>query len=146
MKGFGRLPELEEELEKLLERTAHDLSRLPNPPSSEPVGEMLRLIGSFARSIEHLVEGTPDDDGLIQALREPQKSFKKAIRQTAPDFRPLARPPTGKKVVRGFSLGAEQPAIPSAPMFLKDEEEEWQDQPSSSDAIYIEDVMKRANS
>jgi hypothetical protein len=138
LKGFGRLPELEEELEKLLERTTHDLSRLPSPPSSEPVGEMLRLIGSFARSIEYLVEGTPDDDGLIQALREPRKSFKKAIRQTAPDFRPLARP---KRL-----MSIKQLATPPAPIFLKDEEEDWQDQTSSSDAIYIEDVMKRANS
>jgi hypothetical protein len=135
LKGFGRLPELEEELEKLLERTTHDLSRLPSPPSSEPVGEMLRLIGSFARSIEYLVEGTPDDDGLIQALREPRKSFKKAIRQTAPDFRPLARP---KRLM--------SKQLAPAPIFLKDEEEDWQDQTSSSDAIYIEDVMKRANS
>ncbi len=141
MKGSGRLPELEEELERLLERTTHDLSRLPNPPSSEPVGEMLRLIGSFARSIEYLVEGTPDDDGLIQALREPRKSFKKAIRQTAPDFRPLARPrKSGKSVIM-----IEWPP-PPAPIFLKDEEEDWQDQTSSGDAIYIEDVMKRANS
>ncbi len=102
---------------------------------------MLRLIGSFARSIEYLVEGTPDDDGLIQALREPRKSFKKAIRQTAPDFRPLARPrKSGKSVIM-----IERPA-PPAPIFLKDEEEDWQDQTSSGDAIYIEDVMKRANS
>ena len=140
MKGFGRLPELEEELEKLLERTTHDLSRLPSPPSSEPVGEILRLIGSFARSIEYLVEGTPDDDGLIQALREPRKSFKKAIRQTAPDFRPLARP---KKTEKSMN---KEPTILPAPIFLKDEEEDWEDQTSSGDAIYIEDVMKRANS
>ncbi len=85
---------MEEELEKLLDRTTHDLSRLPSPASSEPVGEILRLIDSFARSIDYLVEGTSDDDGLIQSLREPRKSFKnlKAMRQTAPDFRPLARP------------------------------------------------------
>ncbi len=83
---------MEEELEKLLDRTTHDLSRLPSPASSEPVGEILQLIDSFARSIDYLVDGTSDDDGLIQSLREPRKSFKKAIRQTAPDFRPLARP------------------------------------------------------
>lgn len=143
MKGFVRLPELEEELEKLLERTTHDLSRLPSPPSSEPVGEMLRLIGAFARAIEYLVEGTPDDDGLIQALREPRKSFKKAIRQTAPDFRPLARP---RKKNLNMAVMNLLPATPPAPIFLKDEEEDWQDQTSSGDAIYIEDVMKRANS
>jgi hypothetical protein len=101
---------------------------------------MLRLIGLFARSIEYLVEGTPDDDGLMQALREPRKSFKKAIRQTAPDFRPLARPKRTEKLM------IKQPATPPAPIFLKDEEEDWQDQTSSSDAIYIDDVMKRANS
>jgi hypothetical protein len=132
---------LEEELEKLLDRTTHDLSRLPSPPSSDPVAEILRLIGSFARSIEYLVEGTPDDNGLIQSLREPRRSFKKAIRQTAPDFRPIARP---KKSERSLKW----PAIPQAPapIFLKDEEEEWQDQTSFSDAIFIEDVMRRANS
>jgi hypothetical protein len=102
---------------------------------------MLQLIGSFARSIEHLVEGTPDDDGLIQALREPRKSFKKAIRQTAPDFRPLARPRKNNLLVIN-----KQPATLPAPIFLKDEEEDWQDQSSSGDAVYIEDVMKRANS
>lgn len=108
---------------------------------------MLRLIGSFARSIENLVEGTPDDDGLIQALRGPRKSFKKAIRQTAPDFRPLARPKRIEKTNSLLnSLNLKQPEIPPAPIFLKDEEEDWQDQTSSSDAIYIEDVMKRANS
>jgi hypothetical protein len=105
---------------------------------------MLRLIGSFARSIEYLVEGTPDDNGLIQALREPRKSFKKAIRQTAPDFRPLARPKKTEKLT--LAMTNKQSAIPHAPIFLKDEEEDWQDQTSSSDAIYIEDVMKRANS
>jgi hypothetical protein len=103
---------------------------------------MLRLIGSFARSIEHLVEGTPDDDGLIQALREPRKGFKKAIRQTAPDFRPLARPKKTEKLMNKQP----QPARPPAPIFLRNEEEDWQDQTSSGDAIYIEDVMKRANS
>jgi hypothetical protein len=102
---------------------------------------MLRLIGSFARAIEHIVEGTPDDDGLIQALREPRKSFKKAIRQTAPDFRPLARP--SRKTEKSVN---KQLAIPQAPIFLKDEEEDWENQTSSGDAIYIEDVMKRANS
>jgi hypothetical protein len=102
---------------------------------------MLRLIGSFARSIEYVVEGSPDDDGLIQALREPRKSFKKAIRQTAPDFRPLARPRKSGKSVIVFELPA-----PPPPIFLNNEEEDWQDQTSSGDAIYIEDVMKRANS
>ncbi|KAI0250034.1 P-loop containing nucleoside triphosphate hydrolase protein [Lactifluus subvellereus] len=131
-----RLPELEAEVDKLLEQASHGLSRLPNPPSSEPVGEMLRLIGAFVRSVENLIDGAPDEDGLLQALRGPRVDFRKAIRQTAPDFRPLERPSK-----------SESPTIPSPPSFLSDEEEDWEYRPSDSTvAIYVEDVMARANS
>ena len=134
MERFDRLPELEEELSKLLERTTHELSRLPNPPSSEPVGDMMRLINTFVRSIERLVDGVPDEDGLIQALRGPHTEFKKAIRKTAPDFRPLT-PPTSSEI----------PTIPSPPRFLVDEDTEWQDQPiDDSGAIYVDEVMRKA--
>ena len=98
---------------------------------------MLRLIGSFVRSIERLVDGSPDDNGLMQALRGPHSEFKKAIRRTAPDFRPLPRP-----------LSAERLTIPPAPpSFLVDEETDWPDQLKGTNrALYVEDVMKRANS
>ncbi|KAI0302311.1 P-loop containing nucleoside triphosphate hydrolase protein [Multifurca ochricompacta] len=131
-----RLPELQEELDKLLDQTSHDLSRLPNPPSSEPVGEMLRLIGAFVRSVERLVDGAPDEDGLIQALRGPRVAFKRAIRQTAPDFRPVERP---RKINSAMT--------PPPPKFLSNEETECEHQPSdASRAIFVEDVMKRADS
>jgi len=134
LERFDRLPELEEELSKLLERTTHELSRLPNPPSSEPVGDMMRLINTFVRSIERLVDGVPDEDGLIQALRGPHTEFKKAIRKTAPDFRPLT-PPTSSEI----------PTILSPPRFLVDEDTEWQDQPiDDSGAIYVDEVMRKA--
>jgi hypothetical protein len=130
LERFDRLPELEEELNKLLERTTRELSRLPNPPSSEAVGEMMRLINTFVRSVEHLVDGVPDEDGLIQALRGPQTEFKKAIRNTAPDFRPTS---------------SEISTIPSPPRFLVDEDTEWEDQPiDDSGAIYVDEVMRRA--
>jgi hypothetical protein len=130
-----RLPELEEEVEKLLDQVNHDLSRLPNPPSSEPVGDMLRLIGAFIRSVERLVDGTSDEDGLMQALRGPRIQFRRAIRQTAPDFRPHGRPSK-----------SEIQMIPPEYDFLSNEEEEWESQPSdSSSAIFIEDVMTKAN-
>jgi len=94
----------------------------------------MRLIGSFVRSIERLVDGAPDDNGLMQALRGPHSEFKRAVRQTAPDFRPLPRP--------------ERLSIPPAPpSFLVDEETDWRDQlKGTSRAIYAEDVMKKANS
>jgi hypothetical protein len=97
---------------------------------------MLRLIGAFVRSVERLVDGTPDEDGLIQALRGTRIEFKRAIRQTAPDFRPIERP-------RGY----ESLEIPTQPSFLSNEEEDWESQPDdSSRAIFVGDVMKKANS
>jgi hypothetical protein len=60
--------------------------------------------------------------------------FKKAIRQTAPDFRPHARPTLFGK-----------PTVLPKPDFLPDEEIENRSHDLSR-AIYIEDVMKKANS
>ena len=71
----------------------------------------------------------------MQKLREPQNKFKRAIRQTAPDFRPLERP----KIV-------DTTPVPS-PSFLSSEEAEWEQEPSNaSRPIFVDEVMKRANS
>jgi hypothetical protein len=135
-----RLPELQEEVDRLLEQTDNDISRLPIMPSAdaEPMGELLRLIGLFVRALEQVVAGTPDADGLIQAIRGPQQDFMKKIRQTAPDFRPL----------KGSSHSNGIPAMPGflEPDFLSSEEQEsqWQ-HVEPSRIIYIEDVMERAN-
>jgi hypothetical protein len=101
--------------------------------------ELLRLIGLFARSVEQVVAGTPEPNGLIQALREPQGAFKKKIRQTAPDFRPLERPNNNNNP---FTI----PILPE-PGFLSSEEQEsdWR-LVDPTRIIFIEDVMKRANS
>jgi hypothetical protein len=94
----------------------------------------MRLISSFVRSIEGLIDGVPDENGLIQTLRGPHTEFKNAIRRTAPDFRPLT--PTGSEI----------PTIPSPPKFLVDEDKDWQDQPNNnSGAIYIDEVMRRVD-
>ncbi|KAI9465220.1 P-loop containing nucleoside triphosphate hydrolase protein [Lactarius psammicola] len=128
--------QLQEELDRLLEQTQQDISRLPGPPSSEPVAEILKLIGTFVRSIESLVSGTPGASGLMQTLRGPQNEFKRAIRQTAPDFRPLERPQT--QVVDNTPF--------PPPSFLSSEETEWEQQPgNTSRPIFVDDVMEKAN-
>jgi hypothetical protein len=127
---------LQGELDRLFEQTVHDISRLPNPPSAEPMAELLKLIGQFVRSVEQVVAGTPDDNGLIQALRGPREEFKRKIRQTAPDFRPLECP----------NNVHDTPVLPE-PRFLSAEEQESEWQPvDASGAIFVEDVMNRANS
>jgi hypothetical protein len=129
-----RLPELQEELNRLLTQTQQDISQLPNPPSSEPTSEIMKLIGAFVQSIKDLVDGiTPDEYGLIQKLRGPRDEFKKAIRQTAPYFLPLERS-------QGVDL---EPAPPS---FLSSEEAEWEEEPCDDNSpIFIDDVLEKAN-
>jgi len=96
----------------------------------------MKLIGTFVRSIEHIVAGAPDDNGLIQTLRGPRDKFKQEIRQTAPDFRPLERPRDGSSA----------PALPE-PRFLSNEESESDWQPGDPNrSIFVDDVMKKAQS
>ena len=132
----ARLPELQGELDRLLEQVNDDISALPDPPSSEPMVEIMKRIGVFVRSIEHIIAGAPDENGLIQALHGPREQFKKRIRQTAPDFRPFEQP-------RDVSAA---PVLPQ-PDFLSNEEteSEWQSD-EAGQIIFIDDVMKRANS
>ena len=127
---------MQEEVDSLLDQTNHDIERLPSPPSSEPMAEILNLIGAFVHSVQHTVRGAPDENGLIQALREPRDQFKRAIRQTVPDFRPLERPKDVTDV-----------KAPPPIEFLANEESEWDHEHSGfKQAIFAEDVMKRANS
>jgi hypothetical protein len=101
------------------------------------MAEILNLIGAFVHSVEHTVRGAPDENGLIQALRcEPRDQFKRAIRQTAPDFRPFKRPKDVTTV-----------KAPPPIEFLANEESEWNHEHSDPKrAIFVEDVVKRANS
>lgn len=131
-----RLPELQGEVDRLLEQAEHDISRLPIPPTSEPMEEMFRLIDLFVGSLQCLVDGTPEKHGLIQTLRKPRERFKGDIRQTVPDFRPFERPKNGSAV----------PLLPP-PHFLSNEESESVSQPpDATRAMFVEDVMKRADS
>jgi hypothetical protein len=98
--------------------------------------EIMKRIGTFVRDIDLIVTGAPDeDDGLIQALFEPRELFKREIRQTAPNFRPLEKPK---------DVGA-LPVLPQ-PTFLLNEEEESEWQPNMRQIIFVDEVMNRANS
>jgi hypothetical protein len=86
-----RLPDIQQELNKLIERTNTELRDLPPPPSSEPLREILRLITDFSRAVEKQVEGVPGREGLLQRIRPQQEEFRTAIRTTAPCFVPKYR-------------------------------------------------------
>jgi hypothetical protein len=47
-----RLPAIQQELNKFIEKTNIELHDLPSPPSSEPLREVLRLITDLTRAVE----------------------------------------------------------------------------------------------
>lgn len=134
-----RLPEIHNELDKTISETRERLNKLPKPPSSDPVNEICTLIHNFTVDLHRHLEGVPDDDGMIQAIRPAQNVFRKAIRATAPKFRPFEEK---LKANRHLSL----------PSFLLYEERQAGEDDATDDdaldgnpAIYIDAVMERAH-
>ena len=75
-------------MQNLLKVTELRLQKLPKPPSDNPVSEIIEMVSGFSRSLSTFVEGTPDEDGIHQTIQPLHTKFKKAIEDTAPDFRP----------------------------------------------------------
>ncbi|KAF8434364.1 P-loop containing nucleoside triphosphate hydrolase protein [Boletus edulis BED1] len=126
-----RLPKIQEELMNAIQGTQEKLQALPKPPSSDPVGEVLQTLRNFERDLEHRVEGTPEEDGLLQTILPCQEAFKISIRRTAPQFVPWEE--TSAK------------ELPE-PAFLSNEHENHAAMVSDAgqNNIYVNDVLKRA--
>jgi hypothetical protein len=132
IKFHVRLPELQEELQGLLEETQKRLSELPSPPSPEPVNEIIRLVTKFTRNLARHIEGSPEGDGLLQSIRPYQNDFKQAIRATAPEFRP-------------YDSASPQSGLPEPPSFLSQEERAVDYPPTNMGiCIHIDEVMNLA--
>ncbi|KAF9047682.1 P-loop containing nucleoside triphosphate hydrolase protein [Panaeolus papilionaceus] len=94
-----RLPEIHQELERTMQDTQTRLSRLPREPASDPRSAICTLLHEFMSDLKRHIEGVPDDPdadehsglGLIQTIRPVQERFRRAIRDTAPNFRPFER-------------------------------------------------------
>ncbi|KAI0295255.1 P-loop containing nucleoside triphosphate hydrolase protein [Russula brevipes] len=95
-----RLPSIQQELSKLLEITRLELRDLPQPPSSNPLREILGMVKDFTQEVEEQVEGVPERGGLLQQIRPKQDEFRGAIRRTAPCFVPRYKRDTPDEPVR----------------------------------------------
>jgi hypothetical protein len=93
------LPEIQEELQKLIRRTEENLHELPKPLSEDAFSEVMHILGGFCRDVARHVEGVPDEDGLLQAIRPAQAKFRGEILRTAPAFRSYTRNHTGDRSV-----------------------------------------------
>lgn len=134
-----------------MEQTQDELRQLPKPPSPDAQMEILHLVSNFVRDVSRHLEGTPQEDGLLQSIRPAEDKFKLAIRFTAPDFRAHEK----KRPSVRFSLkddekaegsGSEE-ARPDAvpyPDFLTNEDKYDFRPLTDSNAIYIDEVMQRA--
>ena len=142
LKHIDRLPELQDELNRLLKQTQEEISRLPSPPSSEPVSEIWKLIGAFTRSIQRLVDGVPEKTALLQTLRGPRDKFKETIRHTAPYFLPFE---SNRRFV--FQTPGSAPLPPVPPFSFLSGEEKWEQELCNfSSPICIDEVLDTANS
>ncbi|KAI1783118.1 P-loop containing nucleoside triphosphate hydrolase protein [Ganoderma leucocontextum] len=129
-----RLPNIQDELHKLLAATDERLTELPKPPSSDVLSEVLFLLSIFSKSLGKYLEGTTKADGLLQSIRPAYDTFRKAIRATEPDFRPykrslVRRNPDAHKFV--------------PPPFLANEGYTFMPE-NDNRAVFIDDVMDRA--
>jgi len=106
-----RLPDIQRELDALRQSTLAKYNALGPGPSADPTGEVMSLLTSFVIALSRFVEGLPHRDGLLQSIRPAQLKFRRAIRETAPDFRPFERE------------SSSQPMTMTDPLFLKSEEE-----------------------
>ena len=141
-----RLPELQDELQSLLQKTEEALRQLPKPPSNDAFAEILHLVSDFGRDMARHLEGTPEGHGLLQTLRPVQERFKKAIRETAPDFRPIVNPRSAEVdnwADSGDASGKERSRF-SQPDFLRAEEPDAWSAKDDERAIYVDEVMQRA--
>jgi vacuolar protein sorting-associated protein 1 len=73
---------------ELLDDCREELSTLPIPVTNEPSAEILLRITKFCGDFHSAVYGDSHKE-LAQANRGQYAEFKRAIRNTAPDFRPF---------------------------------------------------------
>ena len=92
---MDRLPDIRRDIDKQLDETDAELTKLPRPSSSDPVLEIIYKVSTFFEELKTWLDGTPDADGLVQTLRPTCEVFRKAIRATEPEFRPTDRRGSG---------------------------------------------------
>jgi hypothetical protein len=95
--GMFRVPEIQDELERSILSAKQALKKLPKEPSKDPHNEVATLIYEFVTNLGRRVEGLPDKDGIMQSIRPAHDAFRRAVRVTAPEFRPFDKQDAEKK-------------------------------------------------
>ncbi|TFK21930.1 hypothetical protein FA15DRAFT_644882 [Coprinopsis marcescibilis] len=139
-----RLPKLHEELHASISKVRDQINALPRAPSSNPFSEIINLLNTFAIDLRRrVVEGIPDSDGLLQCIRPEQMKFRRAIRETAPEFRPYEKQYAGQRAfVQPTFLGQEE-EVDLGDQLSPPEDPIEEHSPES--IIYVDQVLTRAH-
>ncbi|THU85106.1 hypothetical protein K435DRAFT_764484 [Dendrothele bispora CBS 962.96] len=141
-----RLPEIHKELENSIRTTRGQLGQLPKAPSRDPLSEITALIVHFTTDLSRHLEGVPQKDGLPQAIRPAQVAFRKAIRRTAPNFKPFDKSDAKMHTLaRPDFLDNEEEADDDTGEKVEGTEDKSEDNaPSEPIAIHIDEVLRQA--
>lgn len=84
------LPSLKEQVEQLLESCVRDIDALPPGLSQEPQVEVLLRVSKFCTGVSEMIEAKVTKE-FVQRNRDSYRSFKLAIKDAGPDFRPYSK-------------------------------------------------------
>ncbi|KAF5374338.1 hypothetical protein D9758_004674 [Tetrapyrgos nigripes] len=148
-----RLPEIYTELDVSMKKTRAELEKLPKAPSRDPRNEITTLLFDFTKDLSSHLEGVPDSDGLLQRIRPAQEDFRRNIRKSAPNFKPFEKKDGKSYRLRQFPfLENENEADDdgdaddeNADGLQASTDTESEDYMPDKNAIYIDEVLKRAH-
>ncbi|KAL5512506.1 hypothetical protein ACEPAG_3159 [Sanghuangporus baumii] len=86
-----RLPEVREEVEKMIFETKNTLKAMPVPPSEDSLAEATVRVMEFSKDINSNVTGNATEEGLIHKINIAQQKLKVSILSSAPRFQPYPR-------------------------------------------------------
>ncbi|KAL5504501.1 hypothetical protein ACEPAH_7162 [Sanghuangporus vaninii] len=86
-----RLPEVREEVERMIFETKNTLKDMPIPPSEDSLAEATVRVMEFAKEINLNVTGSATEEGLIHNLNIAQQKLKVSILSSAPEFLPYPK-------------------------------------------------------
>ena len=107
------IPQLRQDVERLLASCLEEISTLPKPLEADPQIEVLVRVNAFCDAFKGVVSGSSSDKTLAQRNRTHYTIFARNIRGTSPDFRPFEQPTLYSRIV----LESEEPwSVPGIPL------------------------------
>ena len=89
---FCSLPQLRQDVERLLTSCLDEIRTLPKPLEVDPQIEVLARVNAFSDAFRNVVSGVSSDKSLAQRNRALYTIFARSVRGTYPDFRPFEQP------------------------------------------------------